>query len=753
MLGMGWFPASLGGLNRYYRSLFEQLPRACGVVVGPADDAPPPINVVARSQLPLRLLRFLRAARRAAGEADVVDAHFALYAAAPVLTKALGTRPLVFHFHGPWADENVSAGDSSRFRFALRAALERYVLRRADAHVVLSSAFRRILLERYRVRPWEIHVWDPGVAIDVFTPGDRALARAGLGLDPSAFVAVCVRRLVPRMGIDLLLDAWGEVADALPERSQLLLVGDGVLREALAERAAAAPLAGRVRVLGRLSDEQLIDAYRAADVAVVPSIALEGFGLIVPEAAGCGTPSIVTDAGGLPEAAMALDPSLIVPAGDVQALGERIEAAARGALPTREATRSFAEGYSWPRLAERHRSLYARLLRGERDERLRVVFLDHVARLSGGEIALMRVLPHLQGVNAHVILGEDGPLAARLQQAGISVEVLPIAPSARDLRRDSVRPSAASALEAMRTLGYVARLARRLRSLDADIVHTNSLKAGVYGSVAARVAGVPLVWHVRDRIAEDYLPVAAVRLVRALIGHFADGVIANSGATLEAIPAGDRGELAWVIPSSVDRSPLPRPRASEITTFGMLGRVAPWKGQDLFLRAFAAAFPDGPERARLIGAPMFGEESYERELRALAASLGIDERVEFRGFREDVWAELSSLDVLVHASVIPEPFGTVVLEGMAAGLAVLAADEGGPADMIADGENGRLFPSRDLDALAGAMRALRDDPRERERLGAAAQDALASYHPEAVARTVEAAYRELLGARRSARSS
>jgi glycosyltransferase involved in cell wall biosynthesis len=145
-----------------------------------------------------------------------------------------------------------------------------------------------------------------------------------------------------------------------------------------------------------------------------------------------------------------------------------------------------------------------------------------------------------------------------------------------------------------------------------------------------------------------------------------------------------------------------------------------------------------------VGAAMFGEESYERELHVLAASLGIAERVEFRGFREDVWPELASFDVLVHASVIPEPFGTVVLEGMAAGLAVIAADEGGPASVIADGRTGRLFRSRELDALAAAMRALRDRPRERELLGAAARDAVADYHPDAVARRLEQVYAHVL---------
>ncbi len=752
MLGMGWFPTTLGGLNRYYRSLLEQLGEARGVVIGPAEDAPTSVSVVDDAKTPLarRLLDFWRSTRQAAADADVIDAHFALYAAAPLLLGALRRRPIVFHFHGPWAQENVAAGDSSRLSYVLRATLERCVLRRADAHVVLSSAFRRELVERYGVRPWDVFVWPPGVALEHFTPGDRSRARARLEIDAQAFVAVCVRRLVPRMGLDVLLDAWERIQTTLPSGSALLLVGDGPLRDALAERTAHPPLSDGVRLLGRLSEDDLVEAYRAADVAVVPSVSLEGFGLVVPEAAACGTPSIVSDVGGLPEVTLPLDPSLVVAPGDAAALGERIAAAARGKLPTRELTRSFAEGFSWPLLAERHRHLYRRLEQGERDTRLRVVYLDHVARLSGGEIALMRLLTHFQNVNPHVILGEDGPLATRLAQAGVSVEVLPIAASARDLRRDTVHPGATPPLALAHTLIYVARLAVRLRALRADLVHTNSLKAGVYGSIAAKAAGLPVVWHVRDRIAEDYIPRAAVRLVRGLVGHFADGVVANSTATLQTLPVAVRGGLSWVIPASVEAPPelrAPRTPSASAPTFGMLGRIAPWKGQDLFLRAFAAAFPESEERAVVVGTAMFGEEGFERELCALAESLGIASRVEFRGFRENVWPELASMDVLVHASVIPEPFGTVVLEGMAAGLAVIAADEGGPASVIADGETGRLFRSRDQDALATAMRALAADPAERRRVGAAAQRAVEDYNPRAVAGRLERVYDRVLAAR------
>ena len=235
----------------------------------------------------------------------------------------------------------------------------------------------------------------PGVQLDVFSPEqEEGGARARLGLDPAAFVVVCARRLVPRMGVDGLLDAWAQIDErALPQGSTLLLVGDGPLQAPLAARAACPPLAGRVRMLGRVSDAELLDAYRAANVAVVPSVAFEGFGLVALEAAACGTPSVVSDIGGLPEAISALDPSLVIAPADSRALSARLQEAATGSLPTRASTRAYAERFEWPAVAERHRKLYRQLSGGEPDRRVRVVFVDHVARLSGGQIALLETAP------------------------------------------------------------------------------------------------------------------------------------------------------------------------------------------------------------------------------------------------------------------------------------------------------------------------------------------------------------------------
>ncbi|HZS30083.1 MAG TPA: glycosyltransferase family 4 protein [Gaiellaceae bacterium] len=375
-----------------------------------------------------------------------------------------------------------------------------------------------------------------------------------------------------------------------------------------------------------------------------------------------------------------------------------------------------------------------------RDRKLRVVFVDHVSRLSGGELALLGLVRALRDdVDAYAVLGEDGPLAERLREEGVAVEVLPLAAGLRDLHKDSVRPVGLSPRATVRLPGYVIRLARRLRRLHPDVVHTNSLKAALYGGAAGRLAGIPVVWHIRDRISDDYLPRPAVRLVRLAARILPTAVVANSSATLATLPGARRGSVVY---NSVE----PRTAASakdhgaELTV-GIVGRLAPWKGQHVFLEAFAEAFGDQPVGGRIVGAALFGEEEYALELRNRARDLGIAERIDFRGFREPIWDELGDLDVLVHCSVTPEPFGQVVLEGMAAGLAVVAADAGGPVELIEDGVDGLLVPPGDATTLAGALRRLHADPELRRRLGEAARERSRAFTPERSAAQLLEIYR------------
>jgi glycosyltransferase involved in cell wall biosynthesis len=330
-------------------------------------------------------------------------------------------------------------------------------------------------------------------------------------------------------------------------------------------------------------------------------------------------------------------------------------------------------------------------------------------------------------------------MASRLARLGVSVEVLAMPDTARGMPRDRVRPGRLPLHSAAASAWHTLRLAQRLRRLRPDLVHANSLKACLYGGAAARLAGIPVIWHIRDRIAEDYLPAPAVRLIRTLARRLPTAVLANSSATLATLP----GVSGTIAPSPVasDEATVRERDSSGPLRIGMLGRLAFWKGQHIFLEAFASAFPEGPEQAVIIGSSLFAQDdAYGTALRQLAARFGIADRVTFSGFREDVAAELSRLDILVHASVVPEPFGRVVVEGMAAALPVIATDQGGPAEIIENEVNGLLVPQNDTAALAQALRRLAVRPKLRRTLGAAARHRARDFTPDTVAATVLSAY-------------
>lgn len=385
-----------------------------------------------------------------------------------------------------------------------------------------------------------------------------------------------------------------------------------------------------------------------------------------------------------------------------------------------------------------------------KDQPLRVVYLGHSASLSGTELALLRMLRSLQDVEPYVILAEDGPLVKRLRASGIPVEVLPLAEGVRALSRDRVDKASLAGLNVVRTGVYVWRLARRLRALEPELVHANTLKAWIYGAPASALARIPVLWHVHDRLSPDYLPPAAIALLRLFARRFAAAILANSAATRATL--GNVGLKATVLPSPVEQRPaVHRVHVSDAPfTVGMVGRIAEWKGQDVFIRAMAQAFPDRDARGVVVGAPLFGEDAYSRQLRSLCTQLQVEQMIDFRGFREEVDVELKSLDVLVHTSVLPEPFGQVVVEGMAAGLPVVAAAAGGPLEIIEDGTTGLLYPPGDVQALASILRRLATDPPLRVRLGAAARERANDFRPELVADKLLSVYRDVYATRRRA---
>jgi len=377
---------------------------------------------------------------------------------------------------------------------------------------------------------------------------------------------------------------------------------------------------------------------------------------------------------------------------------------------------------------------------------LRIVFLAHAARYSGAEIKMMRLIEAGEDeIEATVILAEDGPFVEPLREAGARVEVMPLAERARGLKRSEVRAGLSQALAATDVARYVGRLRTRLRQLRPDIVDAISLKAGAYGALAARLAGVPMVWHVQDQVNSNYLARQAVLPMRALIATLPSAVVTPSQATMTPLGRLRPGMHAAVIADPVPMPPQPVTIRPEVERIGIVGRLAPWKGQHVFLEAFAEAFPNPGTTAVLIGSAIFGEDDYARDLEAQAERLGLSGRVDFRGFRRDVNAELETLDVLVHSSVLTEPGGTVVFEGMAAGLPVIAAGAGGPVESIDHGTDGLLHAPGDASSLAAMMRLVAEDPELRARIAANGRERMRERLPETVFGETLAVYDQVLG--------
>ena len=362
-----------GGEGRVIAELFKFLPSAgfdvIGAVAGPDDVAEltggkivsfSPENGPKLSRF--RSARTLLTRLLREQKPDVVAFHFALYAL-PALEK-LRFHSIVSHFHGPWGAESAQDG-AGRVASTVRSLVEKTMYRQADRVIVLSKAFAELATVRYGIRPELIRIVPGCVDIDRFAPTvSRTEARQRLGLPLDRPILFSIRRLVGRMGLSELISAINLIKEKVPE-ILLCIGGRGLLREALEEQVAELGLADHVRFLGFVDDDDLPFFYRAADLNIVPTLALEGFGLVAAESLAAGTPSLVTNVGGLPEVVADLSPALIIASASPEELAERIVSVLLGhtSLPGSEACAAYAkERFNSTLMAARTAAVYREIL-------------------------------------------------------------------------------------------------------------------------------------------------------------------------------------------------------------------------------------------------------------------------------------------------------------------------------------------------------------------------------------------------------
>ena len=306
------------------------------------------------------------------------------------------------------------------------------------------------------------------------------------------------------------------------------------------------------------------------------------------------------------------------------------------------------------------------------------------------------------------------------------------------LRRSLMSPRGVSRVAASwaADAGGLGRMARR-RGIA--LVHTNT-SVTLGGAAAARIAGIPHVWHVREIYAgfERWFPAYRRLLLTA------DALPCVSKAACEQF---DADPAAFTIYDGLAVAPGRAPRDAARKALGVprdalvvavLGRISGWKGQDVAVRALAHLPPDAV--LLIAGQPWHGEERHLRELRRLADSHGLADRVVLAGFVEDVSLVYGAADVIAVPSKQPDPLPNAALEAAASGCCVVASAHGGLPEILRDGDTGLLVPPRDPEALAAAIAGA-----DRERLGAAAAaDVAQRFDPERMLTEVQQLYDRLL---------
>lgn len=355
---------------------------------------------------------------------------------------------------------------------------------------------------------------------------------------------------------------------------------------------------------------------------------------------------------------------------------------------------------------------------------MKILFLSVTSELGGADLALLRTVENLSRPEFEtvVLLPGDGPLAANFRAAGADVRFLPM-----QRLRNTLNP-----LPHLRFLagyrGTCRRIAALAREVRADVVHSNTLPM-VYGARAARLAGLPHVWEVREM---GLRPAAVQEALAAMALRGSTRIVAMSGSIAREVfggPGGTLPEKLSVIYGSVDLERFrPDPAAGarlrerfglppESRAAGIWCRFDEWKGIPAAIRAAGILAREVPGfRLLVAGGPTEGHAAYAEWLRELAARTARG-AVLFTGWLppEETAGFVAGLDVAVHASTRPEPFGLVIAEAFACGTPLVAPRLGSPLELVEDGADGLLYDAGEPKALAAAVRRFLDEPGLRER--------------------------------------
>lgn len=366
----------------------------------------------------------------------------------------------------------------------------------------------------------------------------------------------------------------------------------------------------------------------------------------------------------------------------------------------------------------------------------KILFVTHAAHYGGAELFLRDIVVHARAGGRHwpVIFLDDGPLIKDLVEAGASAKTVKAGAQILKLKRGSSVRDIVSAL--MGIFAAVGALIGEFRRVD--VVCANSQKSLFLAGLAARLARKPFVWILHDLVTDNSFSPTMRRALVFFANHMTSRVVANSRAAKDAlIQCGGKADKISVVyngfdftgdfpsaASSPDRGAVLRDAGlPDLPTVGVFGRIAEWKGQHVLIEALET-IPN--LQAIIVGDATYQDSAYFDRLRAMVDQKHLSDRVKFLGFRKDVQRLMAAVDIIAHTSIDPEPFGRVIVEGMALGRPVVATQGGGVGEIIDSLKTGILYPPGDSTALAEALRSLMRDPALASRLAAEGRSTVAA---------------------------
>ncbi|MGH7836669.1 MAG: glycosyltransferase family 4 protein [Candidatus Binataceae bacterium] len=400
---------------------------------------------------------------------------------------------------------------------------------------------------------------------------------------------------------------------------------------------------------------------------------------------------------------------------------------------------------------------------------MKILLLNPAGALGGAERVLLDAIASAGAINPcwefALIAAANGDLVEAARGRGIPTTVLPFPTVLAGLG------DAGAGGARWRTLGrlglaspavarYSELLARAIAGLAPDLVHSNGFKMHLLGA-RATPDGTPLIWHLHDFTrARPLMPVLLklhVRRVAAIVAN-SRSVAADArsvvGPDVPIQTVYNGVDLARFSPdgavADLDALANLPPARGAVVRVGLVATAARWKGHERFLQALAR-LAELPVRGYVIGGPIYqtaGSQFTPAELRAMAKTLGLAGRVGFTGYVREVAPVLRALDVVVHASVAPEPFGLVIAEALACGRALITSALGGAAELVTPEQDALTYRADDAQALAAAIVRLVRDPDLRATLGRAGRlTAEKSFGRERMGAELSTIYRGLASAR------